>query len=192
MKTYGIESNSFKYIDAEKLGRAISQLQKLDFSDPELETRQAGFYLKNTDEFKPALTSEFSADFFIQVEQFLLSRKELIDRYSHFLSNGDLHPQNIMHQGSQFKIVDWDLLHLNNPGWDLCDLYVWGWRDTSWQQQLLAEYKKNLVIPVADFDKVFAFDVVYLSSQLIKHAKLIHAPGEFLEAQKKILEQYLL
>lgn len=233
VKTYGIEKNSFKYIDPEKLGRAIGELQKLgrvggdEFARKivtrhplkkfSLETRQSDFYLKNIGEFKPALMAEFGIDFFTKVEQFLLSQKNLVDQHSHFLANGDLHPQNIMYSRNElpssnldgilaessfpcpanagrvnkFMIIDWDLLHLNNPGWDLCDLYVWGWRDSSWGERLLKDSKKSVSMPMADFEKIFAFDLVYLASQLIKHAKLIQAPKEFFEAQKKLLLVYL-
>lgn len=198
VKSYGIKREAFNFINPEKLARAIWQLQTLflpagrqAFSDPTLETRGANFYLKNTSEFKEALNQEFAPGLFSRVEQFLLSKRDLVDKYSHFLANGDLHPQNIMFNDNEFKLVDWDLLHLNNPGWDLTDLYVWGWRDSNWRQRLLNEFKRVTRTPISDFEQIFAFEVVYLSSQLIKHAKLIKAPEEFMEAQKKILLAYL-
>lgn len=191
VKTYGIKNESFEHIDEEKIGRALGQLQKMTFSHLKLEIRGAGFYLANTFEFKPALAEEYNANFAAKVEDFLSARTNLVDKYSHFLCNGDLHPQNIMFQNEKFMIIDWDLLQFNNPAWDLTDLYVWGWRKPEWGEKLLAAFKKTLAIPLADFEAIFAFDVVYLASQLIKHAKLIQAPGEFLEAQKQILESYL-
>lgn len=191
VESYGIKSETFAFVNPAKLGRAICQLQEFSFADPTMDTRMAEFYLKNTSEFREALSQEFSPEFAAKVEQFLESQSSLVDKYSHFLANGDLHPQNIMYQGNNFVLVDWDLLHFNNPGWDLTDLYVWGWRDSNWGQRLLGEYKKSIRMPSADFCQIFAFDVVYLSSQLIKHAKLIKAPEEFLEAQKKILMAYL-
>ncbi|MBI5465183.1 phosphotransferase [Candidatus Gottesmanbacteria bacterium] len=198
VESYGIKSETFAFVDPEKLGRAIAELQSFPFSDPTMDTRMADFYLKNTSEFREALTQEFNPDFADKVEQFLRSQSSLVDKYSHFLANGDLHPQNIMYppsprlrRASQFMLVDWDLLHLNNPGWDLTDLYVWGWRDSSWQDRLLDTYKKVMPTPKSIFEKIFAFDVVYLTSQLIKHAKLIKAPKEFMDAQKKILLTHL-
>jgi thiamine kinase-like enzyme len=191
VETYGIKREAFTFVNPEKLARAVVQLQKAQFSDPNLEVRRADFYLQNTSEFRQALTSELSQEFADKVGAFLVSGKDLVDRYSHFLANGDLHPQNLMYQGDKFVLVDWDLLHLNNPGWDLTDLYVWGWRDSNWEKRLLKEYEKAMPTPKSIFEKIFAFDVVYLSSQLIKHAKLIKAPQEFLEAQKKFLQAFL-
>jgi len=191
VETYGIKKEAFGQVSPEKLGRVIAELQGFPFSDQTMDIRMADFYLKNTSEFREALTEEFSQKFVTEVEQFLWSQKDLVDKYSHFLANGDLHPQNIMYQGEKFVLVDWDLLHFNNPGWDLTDLYVWGWRDSSWQDRLLKEYKKVMPTPISDFEKIFAFDIVYLSSQLIKHAKLIKAPKEFFEAQKKILLRFM-
>ncbi len=189
VKTFGTEDSSFEHIDAEKMGRAIGQLQKINFSDSALETRGAGFYLANIFEFKPALTEEFGRDFAAKVDDFLRAKNALIDRYSYFLSNGDVHPQNIMYQKNKFIIIDWDLLQFNNPGWDICDLYVWGWRNKAWGEKLLKSYLE--ITQPANFKEIFAFDVVYLTSQLIKHAKLVDAPAEFLDAQKKILKEYL-
>lgn len=191
VETYGIKKEAFPLINPEKLARAICELQSFTFSDPTMDTRLANFYLKNVSEFRSALTLEFGGNFAHKVEEFLVSKKGLVDKYSHFLANGDLHPQNIMYQGDKFVLVDWDLLHFNNPGWDLCGLFVWGWRDSSWGERLLNEYKKVMSTPISDFERIFAFDVVYLTSQLIKHAKLINVPEEFLEAQKKILLAYL-
>lgn len=191
VETYGIKKETFAIISPEKLARAILQLQNIPFPDPTTDTRMADFYLKNISEFREALGQEFSREFASKVEQFLRSQKDLVDKYSHFLANGDLHPQNIMYKNSEFKLIDWDLLHLDNPGWDLTDLYVWGWRDSSWGNKLLNEYKMVIPTPISDFDKIFAFDVVYLSSQLIKHARLIKTPEEFLNAQKKLLLTYL-
>ena len=191
VESYGIKKEAFLKLDPEKLARAVVQLQNFPFTDPTLETRLADFYLKNTSEFKEALTVEFGLDFFTKVEQFLISLKDLVDKNSRFLANGDLHPQNIMTHDGEFMLIDWDLLHFNNPGWDLTDLYVWGWRDSNWGERLLNEYKKVMSTPISDFEQIFAFDVVYLSSQLIKHARLIKAPKEFLEAQKKILQRHL-
>ena len=193
VENYGIKSDSFQYIDAEKLGKAIGELQSLEVGSGKLEVRSADFYLKNIEEFRPALTHEFDEKFAKKVEQFLLSKKDLVDKYSCFLSNGDLHPQNIMCK--PLMIIDWDLLHFNNPGWDLADLYCWGWRDEEWGEKLIMEYR-NFRRPHPGpllqgegnlFDQIFAFDVVYLSSQLIKHVKIMNGPKEFLEGQKKII-----
>ncbi len=192
VKTHGIESNAFKYIDADKLGKGIIELQKLETGNWKLEIRQADFYLKNIDEFKPALIAEFGTDFAQRVEQFLESKKEIIDQKSRFLANGDLHPQNIMYEEGRFKVVDWDLLHFDNPGWDLADLYCWGWRNNDWSNKVIKEFKKTLSIPEEDFNEILAFDIVYLSSQLIKHAKIVNLPKEFLEAQKERLREYLV
>lgn len=201
VETYGLRREAFSLVDPEKLGRAIFQLQNFPFTDQNLDTRLSNFYLKNTGEFKEALNQEFGPDFFTKVEHFLTLGRDLVDKYSCFLANGDLHPQNIMIQklegipppptSPKFLLVDWDLLHINNPGWDLTDLYVWGWRDSSWQNRLLNSYKKSLLLPISDFEQIFAFDVVYLSSQLIKHAKIIKTPQEFLEVQKRLLRTFL-
>ncbi len=191
VKTCGLEEKAFVHINPEKLGRALGQMQKLVFSAPNLEIRRADFYLGNIVQFKQALREELGADSASKVEDFLRGKKGLVDRYSRFLSNGDLHPQNIMYQDNKFMLIDWDLLQINNPAWDLAAPYVWGWRNKEWGERLLGEFKKQATIPLPDFEKILAFDVVYLASQLIKHAKLIQAPEEFLEAQKKILMAYL-
>ncbi|MFH0863525.1 MAG: phosphotransferase [Candidatus Gottesmanbacteria bacterium] len=191
VKTYGIRNEAFKIIDPEKLGTAFVELQKLSFSDPQLTVRGAGFYLENINEFKPSLIREYGEDFANKVEVFLISNSDIINQYSTFLANGDVHPQNLMYHNNKFMIIDWDLLHIDSPTWDLSDIYVWGWRNSEWQNRLVAAYKKVMPLSIIDFEKVFAFDVVYLSSQLIKHGLIIKAPTEFLDAQKKILTTFL-
>jgi hypothetical protein len=51
----------------------------------------AGFYLANTFEFKTA-NRRIYADFAKRVED-LQSKTDLIDKYNHFLYNGDIHPR---------------------------------------------------------------------------------------------------
>jgi aminoglycoside phosphotransferase (APT) family kinase protein len=191
VQSYGIKNEAFEFLNPEKVGQAIAELQGLPFTDGGMETRLSSFYLKNIAEFRPALEEEFSPDFARSVEQFLLSKKELVDKDSHFLANGDLHPQNIMYQNYHFRLIDWDLLHFNNAGWDLTDLFVWGWRSSKWGVELLNSYREAVLTPTTAFEKIFAFDVVYLSSQLVKHAKIVNLPQDFLEAQKKILLTFL-
>ena len=187
VKTHGLSQEALNLINPEKLARAESQLQKMTFKEEGMETRSADFYLGNIIETKEALDQEFGRGFFDKVLNFLLAQKEIIDKYSLFLANGDPHPQNIMYKEQNFVLIDWDLLHFNNPAWDLTDFYLWGWRRSNWGDRLLKEYKKSISMPISDFETIFGFDLVYLASQLVKHALLIKAPVEFMEAQKKIL-----
>lgn len=187
VKTYGIRQEAFAFINPEKLAKAESQLQKMTFGEEGMATRSADFYLKNIIEAKETLDQEFGLGFFDKVINFLLAKKEVVDKYSLFLANGDPHPQNIMYKGTNFVLIDWDLLHFNNPAWDLTDFYLWGWRNELWREKLIETYQKDQIIPFSDFETIFRFDLVYLASQLVKHGKLIKAPSAFMEAQKKTL-----
>ncbi len=187
VKIHGLSQEAFGFINPEKLARAENQLQKMTFKEEGMETRSADFYLGNIIETKEALDREFGLGFFDKIMNFLLAKKGIVDKYSLFLANGDPHPQNIMYQERNFVLIDWDLLHFNNPAWDLTDFYLWGWRDHDWREKLVKNYEKFQIISSSDFQEVFSFDLVYLASQLVKHAYLIKAPLEFMEAQKKIL-----
>lgn len=177
--SFGISSIAMLKINPKTLAQALYELYNLSRADfistSNFEVRKSDWYIKNLEEVKEAVTREYDQFFFESIGQYLRKCGRTIDASSKTLVNGDLHPQNIFincllgSEAKDFVISDWDLLQLNNPGYDLADLYVWSWRNRGWFNAVLSEasvlWKQN------DLDIVVFvnFCSVYLSSQLIKH-----------------------
>lgn len=194
--TFGWRDGDFSLVSAERLAASIAFLQSI--SNFDLPKRQAKFYLANLWETHKALEKELDRGFYEQVREHLSSRTKIVDRAPLVVANGDLHPQNIIVSPSGFGFADWDLLHLNNPGFDLVDIYVWAWRDQDWRKKLLEAFlAKN-----PDAESSFKFCLLYLSSQMVKHCLLMRkqvsgdtardqARKGLLEASKKTVKQIL-
>lgn len=179
---FGMTKDAFAQINPLVLAQVLSELQNLSQADflkgNTLEIRNSGWYMKNVEEARDAVTQEFDSNFFDSITQYLRKDGRNVDFNSKTLVNGDLHPQNLFincllgGEAKNFVIADWDLLHFNNPGYDMADLLVWGWRNPAWCDALISESKK---LWTKDIDlMVFVnYGLVYLSCQMIKHVKIM-------------------
>lgn len=175
---FGFTNRAFKTLKPKEIVEVIRMLQNINQKEAfggKLETRDSNWYLRCLVETKEALNELVGRGMYKKVQSQMSNMKSLIDKETKYLANGDLHPKNILLVDARptpyapdFVILDWDILHLNNPAYDLSFLYLWGWRNKLWQKRIVAAYKKEN----PDFEMCFKFCVAYLSSQLIKHARI--------------------
>lgn len=205
---FGFSHEAFSLINPKTLARALYEMQALStapvFVLPKplvpvagmskkrfvLEERQSDWYLANLGETKEAIDNQMGANFYTNMENFLRKNTRIIDASSHYLVNGDLHPENLMikcliaGQAKDFLLSDWDLLHFNNPAYDLADLFVWGWRNKIWQESLVNEFTSFYCVSKEEFEFCLSFCQVYLGAQMIKHASLMLGTNLSLEASE--------
>ncbi len=203
---FGFSQDAFSLINPKTLTRALYEMQALStaavFVLPKplvpvagmskkrfvLEERQSDWYLSNLEETRNAIDSQMGANYFANIDNFLRKNTRIIDANSRYLVNGDLHPENLMikcliaGQAKDFLLSDWDLLHFNNPAYDLADLTVWGWRNKIWQESLVAEFLALFAGNKEEFDICFKFCQVYLAAHMINHASLMLGTNLNLEA----------
>lgn len=203
---FGFSQDTFSLINPKTLTRALYEMQALStaavFVLPKplvpvagmskkhfvLEERQSDWYLSNLGETKTAIDSQMGANFFSNIDNFLRKNTRIIDANSRYLVNGDLHPENLMikcliaGQAKDFLLSDWDLLHFNNPAYDLADLFVWSWRNKAWQENIVSEFLSIYPGNKEEFDICLKFCQVYLSAHMINHASLMLGTNLSLEA----------
>lgn len=222
---FGFSREALSLINPKILARALYEMQVLStapvFVLPKplvpvagmskkrfvLEERQNDWYLANINETKDAIINQMGANFFANMDNFLRKNTRIIDANSRYLVNGDLHPENLMIKclisgaAKDFLLSDWDLLHFNNPAYDLADLVVWSWRNNIWQESLVAEFLVLYSGNKEEFDICFKFCQVYLGAQMIKHVSLMletnlspeaceNAKG-LLESSKELLKEII-
>lgn len=169
---FGFSDRAFECLVPAKVVEIILNIQKIPASPDvfgDLEIRHPDWYLERLCEPRDALESVVGLGTYEKVKKKMREVKSIMGKQTNCLANGDLHPKNILLFDSKFIILDWDLLHINNPGYDLSFLYLWGWRNKKWREAVLREYAK--VNP--DYEPSFSYCVAYLSAQLIKHAEII-------------------
>lgn len=199
--SFGIKKENFSYLDPKIISRSLLELQNLSSAQTfllpksvvpsinqsknkfRLEERNSSFYLSNIGETKSALEKEIGKDFWFSLTNFLSRWAKTVDQNTNVLANGDLQPENLIVKGlisgqaKNFMLSDWDLLHFDNPGFDLADLYVWSWRNREWRQILLAEFKASYQGNQDELAVCLRFCQVYLSCQMIKHVYLMREKG---------------
>lgn len=223
---FGVNEDAFAPIDPKILAHCLFELQVLSaapvFLVPKplvpvagmtknnfvLEERQSSWYLNNLSETKEALEKHLGQGFFEKAQIFLGNHGRSVDACSKVLVDGDLHPENMMikcliaGEAKDFMLSDWDLLHFNNPGYDLADLYVWGWRNQDWREKLINEFTGLYLGNKEELAVCLKFCQAYLASQMVKHATLmlntnlsedakLNANG-LLESSKSLLKEIVL
>ena len=144
-----------------------------------LETRNAAWYLKNIEETKETIKFHFGKDAFSALVSYLHNDLGHINKNTNVLANGDLHPQNFFYnclysgEARDFMITDWDLLQINNPGFDLSLLYIWSWRDKSWYERLFSSFVAFFPDKRQDIAVCCSFCQAYLAAQILRHASVI-------------------
>ncbi len=184
---FGFNPKSLDKIDPQILARGLYELQNLSTSDifegQGLEVRKSNWYLNNLKETEKAISSEFGSSYLYNIDQFMRKYGRMIDSSSKYLVNGDLHPQNIFinclleGEGKIFIISDWDLLHFNNPGYDLSDLYIWSWKNQIWREKLISEFKALWQEKGEELADCLIFCQVYFACQMLKHVYLMREKG---------------
>lgn len=208
-KQFGFNPKILNKIDPKLLACGLYELQNLSsseiFANCNMEIRKSYWFLNNLKETEIAVSAEFDSSYPYNIDQFMRKYGRMIDSNSKYLVNGDLHPQNIFvnclleGEGKVFIISDWDLLHFNNPAYDLSDLYIWSWKNPAWREKLISEFKALWQEKNDELADCLKFCQVYFACQMIKHVYLmrerdlgeeaeINAQG-LLENSKELLKQ---
>lgn len=184
---FGFNPKNLEKIDPKILAQGLYELQNLSsssiFVNSGLERRKSSWFQNNLKETEKAISSEFDTSFPYNIDQFMRKYGRMIDANTKYLVNGDLHPQNIFvnclleGEGKIFIISDWDLLHFNNPAYDLADLYIWSWKSPQWREKVISEFKALWQEKGDELAECLIYCQVYFSCQMIKHVNLMKEKG---------------
>jgi len=105
--------------------------------------------------------------FLLKAERVLTHYRGLLDYGPFVITHGDLNPKNILLKGCKISVIDWSDVHMNNPFYDFCTLYLFAWNRPAIQKKIkdtiLASYS-NLDDP----DKLFLLNRILLTPRIIK------------------------
>ncbi len=90
---------------------------------------------------------------------------QLLKKENRFLSHNDLNPGNILLEKSgKIWIIDWELVLINNPAYDIAYLWSHLWREKKSRKNLIDAYLKNLPAKeLTRFKKLFPLATSYLA-----------------------------
>lgn len=182
-KTFGFTNEALEKIDPQVIAASLYELNFFAQADfivqAKLEVRGAAWYLRNIEETKAAVSAQLGKDFYLQMVSYLQNNFRKVDSCTNFLINGDLHPQNFFYnclysgEAKDFMITDWDLLHINNPGFDLSVICSWTWRNREWTNKFITAFTSYYQDKRDELALCLSFCQVYLSAQMLKHVSLI-------------------
>ena len=182
-KAFGFTSEALTKIRPEVLAESLYELNffvNADFiKNGNLETRDASWYLNNLEQVKEAVNYHVQGGFYESLLSYIQNNFRQVNKNTNYLINGDLHPQNFFYnclyagEARDFMISDWDLLHINNPGFDLAVLSVWSWRDLNWFNTFSTKFMAYYQDKNADLALCLSFCQAYLAAQMIRHTTII-------------------
>lgn len=197
---YGFKEESLKKISPELIATCLYELQGVSQADfltqKSLEKRNSYWYINNLLETKEDVVKEFDQFYFDSIDQYLRKYGRTIDSLSNIIVHGDLHPHNIYVNcllggvARDFAVTDWDLMHFNNPGFDLADLKIWSWRDPKWFDKVQIKSEEYWKQSEVDIKPYINFCSVYLACQMIRHVHLTagQCDNQSMENAKSLLE----
>ncbi|MFQ6049688.1 MAG: phosphotransferase [Candidatus Paceibacterales bacterium] len=108
-----------------------------------------------------------------KIARMIKNKMGLLEKENHYFSHGDLNLGNILSNGENIRIIDWELVHLNNFAYDIGYLWAHLWeakRDL--RNRLMASYLKRLSpSQLTKFKKLLPVVASYLSLGGIKYKK---------------------
>ena len=133
------------------LGRTLRRLHELPLP-PETE-------LKDAREFLVATWSELATNialpaFVGEAVQRVLAEEAPASERALVLSHNDVNPSNLVYDGENLLLVDWETAGLNDPFYDLAAISVFARMDEETCQRLLAAYNNE---PVSTLPARFAY-----------------------------------
>lgn len=173
MKDFGFRKNFLKNFPPKKMAEALISLQKIPAEILGLKLYKHGgwWYLQDFNYYKQTSLKFFLASPFNQnlltkkeikfAENILRNNKNFLDEKASFLTHGDLYPNNILlTPDREIVLLDWELMHLNNPSFDICFVWLLSKNDKKWQKDFFNLTVKN---KGEEFEKLFRISLISLS-----------------------------
>ncbi len=114
-----------------------------------------------------------TADLFQKSSKKIQKLIPLLKKENHYFSHGDLNLGNILSDGKEIWIIDWELIHFNNFAYDIGYLWAHLWQaKREFRKKLIKSYLKNLnSTQLTKFKKLLPVVVSYLSLGGIEYKK---------------------
>ncbi len=156
MKGFGFKKSFLRKCPVPKIAKAIVSLEKIPAKSLGLRLEKHGGwwywqdfkYYKNTF-LKFFLPSPFNQGLLTKqelkaTEIIFKKNKKFLDQKADVLTHGDFYPNNFLFTPvKKILILDWELLHLNNPAFDPCFVWLLAKNDRKWQKEFFSEMLKN-------------------------------------------------
>lgn len=75
-----------------------------------------------------------------KVRELFVNSRNILDKYARVLAHGDFQPANFIKTKQGIKIIDWDLIHINNPLYDASYFWVHMWRRPKLRRFFIEQY----------------------------------------------------
>jgi len=129
-----------------KIVKIIFEIQKIPPNFlPEIKKFKVENYLgKNV---YPTLVNEglLKKDLADSIQNFVQKNLNFLKRENKYFCHGDLNLGNIISDGKNFWLIDWELIHLNNFAYDIGYLWSHLWQaKRSFRENLVSEFMKKL------------------------------------------------
>ncbi len=108
--------------------KILNNLQKIKI--PKKISLQKNYPAANLKMFNtnlPYLKKYFNQIFIKKIYSLLRLRKKFLNSQPLKLTHGDINPKNLVLDQKNLAIIDWSEVHLNNPLFDLSNLYLFAW-----------------------------------------------------------------
>jgi len=148
-----------------------ARLSAFMFQVARVKTKGLGFekfywrnYFKSSSLDKLVNQGIVSGELSLELRQMVEKELPLLKKQNIYLSHGDLTLENILFDGDNFWVIDWERAHLNNSAYDITFLWMHLWKSRSSRKKLIEAYLKKLknnqrVI----FKKIFPLVASYLA-----------------------------
>lgn len=163
---FGFARGFFDSASINKLAREFQSLRSTSSAGSE----KHGYlwYKRDFDFYKSSLET-VSLPQLEKIERFIRSRKHLLDDGCRFVSHGDLYPGNFVKEVSgNIRIIDWELLHLNNAAFDPAFVGM-----LLWQEPLLRDHWLSHFETTDNFREHLAVCQVSLAVRFIRHSEIM-------------------
>jgi len=102
-------------------------------------------------------------------QEILRKNKNFLDKTIHYLSHGDLYPNNfIINEEGKLIIFDWGLANFNNSAFDVTFIYLLAHRSPNWQRDFYNAYLQCLK-EKDKFKKLFNLALISLTIRFATH-----------------------
>jgi thiamine kinase-like enzyme len=99
-----------------------------------------------------------------EITRILEEKGEILKKENHYFNHGDLNLGNLIFSKKSFKIIDWELIHLNNFAYDIAYLWTHLWQAPKrFRKKLVSGYLRMLSPKKRKiFKEIFPVVVLYL------------------------------
>jgi thiamine kinase-like enzyme len=173
---FGVQKEFLKKISPKNFAQKIIAYQKITKRVvKKIKLNQHGHYwyksdynfYKNTETLKSFIPHELN-----EIGKIFEKNKKFLSNQAKTLAHGDLYPNNILLlPHNKIALIDWELIHLNNPAFDIAFTWMTAFRDAKWQKIFLQEIL-NLIPNKKTFKKLFRLACLSLSLRFIRACRI--------------------